>query len=371
MSVDRREFLQRATLTTTGAAIMAHELQNAAVASAARALEGLASRELDSEQSFYFTETGHHLSGGFLNFWRTNRNGAIFGLPITEVMEDDDGWTIQYLENVRLEQNPETNEIQLGAIGTEIYENLGQRARARRPLRLFFASLAKKYPTDLGGAIYDVVPGEMNPYLPAPNEGGVFEYTERALLFNDFDNTMPPLYNRERLAKGLSTLWPGEVKLWPFAKMYAEMNGIDTSGVSQQKGTLRYSPNMFDSQKRVEVRIGQKILMAFEGDFMVLSAPVVTGMPGYETPTGNFRIGWKPEFLDYNSPFPEAHYFVAQVPFNMEFAPMNFIHGAYWHNGFEKNSDYPGSYGCVNVDMYDAKWLFDWTRFRTPVRITI
>lgn len=366
MSVDRREFLRITALAITGAGIAVHEFQNAAVATAAQTGLAIAAR---LDQEFYFSETGHHLSGDFLSFWRKNRNGHIFGLPIAEEMVDEEGWKVQYLENVRLEQNPETGYIQLGAIGTEIYENRGQKARPRRPLSLYFASLARKYPVDLGGAIYDVIPEERDPYLPAPAERGVFEYTERALLFNDFSNIMPPLYNRERLTKGLSTLWPGEVKLWPLARIYAQEHNIDTTGINQRRGALRYSPNMFDRQKRVEVSIGEQVLVAFEGDIPILSAPAVTGSPGYETPTGNFKIGWKPEFLDYHSPFPERPYLQPQVPFNMEFAPMNFIHGAYWHNGFERNTNYVGSAGCVNLDMDDAKWLFDWTRWGTPVRI--
>jgi hypothetical protein len=53
----------------------------------------------------YFPETGHTLSNGFLNYWRTNGGLAIFGYPLSEETSED-GVTIQYFERARFEYYP-------------------------------------------------------------------------------------------------------------------------------------------------------------------------------------------------------------------------------------------------------------------------
>lgn len=368
MSVDRREFLRRTALTITGAGIVAHELQNAALATAAQTglsimarLENATSTELASQQEFYFRETGHHLSGDFLSFWRGNRNGHIFGLPITEEMVDGEGWKVQYFENVRLEQNPDDGNIQLGALGVELF-NMGGRPIYEHESSLSyppFSRFYKKYLIDFGleiGGLSDSV-----------------QHTQRVGLLRKFKFDIMPerilewMYSRN--LENLRVLWPGEVTLVPLGRIIAEHQDVEVGGVPQIRGSLNFNPTMFNGQKRIDVDLTEQQLVAYEGNIPVLISPVATGRPGYETPVGNFRIGWRPEFLDYYSPFPERPYFQPHVPFNMGFAPMNFIHGTYWHDGFGKNTDYIGSMGCVNLDMYEASWLYHWTTWGTPVRI--
>src|SRR6266487_5321054 len=51
----------------------------------------------------YYTETGHYVSGEFLNFYRANSNSAdLFGLPLTEAFQEQfaDGSTlpVQYFQ---------------------------------------------------------------------------------------------------------------------------------------------------------------------------------------------------------------------------------------------------------------------------------
>lgn len=368
MSVDRREFLRRAALTITGAGFVAHELQNSAIASAARTgltivakLDNLASAELNSEQEFYFCETGHHLSGDFLNFWRRNRNGHIFGFPITEDVEDEEGWKIQYLENVRLEQNPETGEIQLGALGIELFRMEGRPIYEHESSLSYppFSHFYKKYPFDFG--------------LEIGGLDGSVQHTQRMALLRKFKFDIMPerilqwMYSRQ--LENLRVLWPGEVTPLPLGKTIAEHQDIDTQGVPQRRGSLNFNPNIFNSQKRIDVDLTEQLLAAYEGNFPVLVTPVSTGKPGYETPVGNFRIGWRAEFLDYTSPFPEVRYFQPQVPFNLEFDRQNFIHGAYWHDEFATSKGHGRSYGCVNLDMDEAAWLYHWTPWATPVRI--
>jgi hypothetical protein len=54
----------------------------------------------------YFGETGHTLQGGFYEFWRTNGGLRLFGLPLSEEIQED-GNTVQYFERARFEYHPE------------------------------------------------------------------------------------------------------------------------------------------------------------------------------------------------------------------------------------------------------------------------
>jgi lipoprotein-anchoring transpeptidase ErfK/SrfK len=41
------------------------------------------------------------------------------------------------------------------------------------------------------------------------------------------------------------------------------------------------------------------------------------------------------------------------------------LHGAYWHNNFGT----PMSHGCVNMNVADAGWIFDWAPVGTLVNV--
>lgn len=87
-----------------------------------------AAQPLDGAQ--FFPETGHNLSGKFLDYWNGSGGLALFGYPISEErMEvnpiDGKEYTVQYFERNRFELHPEEAdtpfEVQLGQLGTELY----------------------------------------------------------------------------------------------------------------------------------------------------------------------------------------------------------------------------------------------------------
>ncbi len=78
--------------------------------------------------SRYFPETGHSVSGGFLEFYDFKGGPFIFGLPITEEIFEG-GRTVQYFEKARFEwhpENPDPYKVQLGLLGLQIYGQVDQ-----------------------------------------------------------------------------------------------------------------------------------------------------------------------------------------------------------------------------------------------------
>jgi hypothetical protein len=86
----------------------------------------------------YFPETGHNLSGAFLQYWNDHGGLAVFGYPITEPRTEKnpiDGkeYWVQYFERARFELHPEMAgtpyEVQLGLLGAELYDRLYSKSR--------------------------------------------------------------------------------------------------------------------------------------------------------------------------------------------------------------------------------------------------
>jgi hypothetical protein len=73
----------------------------------------------------YFSETGHNVSGEFLQFYNSNPNATLlYGFPITEEITGRDGQRVQYFQRARFEYRPEFPEgqrVQMTAVGRETY----------------------------------------------------------------------------------------------------------------------------------------------------------------------------------------------------------------------------------------------------------
>jgi hypothetical protein len=114
--------------------------------------------------------------------------------------------------------------------------------------------------------------------------------------------------------------------------------------------------------KKIRVSLDKQVLTAFEGDRLVLLAPVSTGRRYMETPSGEFHI---------NRKFPSRHmgyggltrdvnaYELVGVPW-VSFFHDNGVafHGTFWHDNFGVQM----SHGCVNMRNEDARWLFRWSK---------
>lgn len=110
-----------------------------------------------------------------------------------------------------------------------------------------------------------------------------------------------------------------------------------------------------------EISLSQQRLYAHEGNRIVYSTSVSTGIARYPTVQGTFHI-----YVKYKSaPMSGPGYYFPRVPNVMYFYRGYAIHGAYWHNNFGR----PMSHGCINLSLKDAEWAFRWATVGTKVVI--
>jgi lipoprotein-anchoring transpeptidase ErfK/SrfK len=111
----------------------------------------------------------------------------------------------------------------------------------------------------------------------------------------------------------------------------------------------------------IDVNLSEQQIYAYEGDTLVNTFIVSTGLPDTPTVTGDYRIYVKVPLQDMSGP----GYYLTDVPWVMFFYEDYGFHGTYWHNNFGT----PMSRGCVNLSMDDAAWLYNWASVGTPVSI--
>lgn len=52
-----------------------------------------------------------------------------------------------------------------------------------------------------------------------------------------------------------------------------------------------------------------------------------------------------------------GYYYIEEVVWTTFFYSGYALHSAYWHDAFGR----PRSHGCVNLSLYDAWWLYNWS----------
>lgn len=146
-----------------------------------------------------------------------------------------------------------------------------------------------------------------------------------------------------------------------------ERGNVGTDALLAQGQTpLAIKPIRPPGAKRIEVSIDRQWLYAYEGDFVVLDAPISTGRNGFETPRGSFTVYSKLRFQTMRGTAGGETWNVPDVPHVMYFREGGYaIHGTYWHNSFGTGARL--SHGCVNLPLDKAAWLYEWAPIGTPV----
>ena len=111
----------------------------------------------------------------------------------------------------------------------------------------------------------------------------------------------------------------------------------------------------------IDVDLSLQRLYAYEGNTVIATFVVSTGIWQYPTVTGQFHIYTRLRYADMAGP----GYYLPNVPYTMYFYKGYGLHGTYWHNNFGT----PMSHGCINLSIPDAGWLFDFTSVGTLVNI--
>jgi len=131
------------------------------------------------------------------------------------------------------------------------------------------------------------------------------------------------------------------------------------------------SPDIPDTEKRMELSINFQTLTAYERQNAVRQFLVSTGDAGLqgapgtlstETPRGNFRAESKRPSVHMGDGTIRSDadaYELPGVPWVTYFEKSGgyAIHGTYWHNNFGVTM----SHGCVNMSPDDALWIYRWT----------
>lgn len=130
------------------------------------------------------------------------------------------------------------------------------------------------------------------------------------------------------------------------------------------------SPDVPLSEKRLEIRLPEQVVIAYEYGNPVWMARTATGARfrdgDYRTPPGVYLTNRKRpsrhmaagDGADANS------YDLPGVPW-VSYLMENGIsfHGTYWHNNFGR----PRSHGCVNLSTQDAQWIYRWANPTVPL----
>jgi lipoprotein-anchoring transpeptidase ErfK/SrfK len=114
------------------------------------------------------------------------------------------------------------------------------------------------------------------------------------------------------------------------------------------------------------VDVTKQIMTLYEKGQPVRTFKVATGVPGADTPIGEFNVEYKmptARFQGVNAG--GSRYDIPDVHWVLAFMGDYTIHGAYWRSAFGA----PGSNGCVSLTDEDAKTVFDWAPEGTRVKI--
>jgi hypothetical protein len=128
------------------------------------------------------------------------------------------------------------------------------------------------------------------------------------------------------------------------------------------------SPQVPSEDKRIEVRLDEQLLLAYENGQTVFATRVSTGgkrLSGkYTTPVGNFITYHKrPTRHMANGDIASNGFDFPGVPWVLYITESGIsFHGTYWHNDY----GIPHSHGCINMTPQAAKWLYRWTMPAVP-----
>jgi hypothetical protein len=123
------------------------------------------------------------------------------------------------------------------------------------------------------------------------------------------------------------------------------------------------SPDVPPQAKRLEVRLREQLVIAFERDKPVFMARIASGAEfsngRFLTPLGRHKTFHKrPSRHMAAGDLASNGYDLPGVPWICYITEKGVaFHGTYWHNDYGR----PRSHGCINLTPTAAKWIYRWT----------
>lgn len=123
------------------------------------------------------------------------------------------------------------------------------------------------------------------------------------------------------------------------------------------------SPDVSEADKRIEVRLNDQLVLAYERDRLVFATRASTGgrlrSGTYTTPVGDYITYHKrPTRHMAAGDLASSGFDLPGVPWVLYIKSNGTaLHGTYWHNDYGR----PRSHGCINLTPQAAKWLYRWT----------
>ncbi len=370
----------------------------------------------------FVPETGHGISGDILAFWNAHGAAPMLGLPTSEPFEDrESGATVQVFERTVIE-NHGGEDIRLRPLGRVLAERnglLGTAAFVPAPptggeTTLVVASDGLRLRTGptLDSPIVVVLPDNAE-FIAVPNSTGewVPGYVDgyAGWVSSEFLRESEPLPRRE-LENWDPTIWQGAAlgetnvrdKPTTSARVVDELFYGDAVTVAAwiqgeelfegadlwaQIGQGKYvyarnigrnapvmpPPPPLDAPvvgSWIDVNLTQQLMVAYEGQSPVRTSVTTTGMAGWETPPGFYTIFWRvPNETMTSGAIGAEHFFrLEDVLFTQYFTDYGHaIHFAWWRT--PETIGRPGSHGCLNLLLDDARFFWDWADIGTPVYV--
>jgi hypothetical protein len=344
----------------------------------AKKLEATSSASLPLAQSVFFSPTSHHVSdrAGFLRFWRENGGVMVFGYPISEEIVENRR-IVQYFERARFEYHPElfgqSGQIQLSLLGREITAGRSFADGTPDGGTLYFPetkhTLSGKFLQfwqKRGGLPVFGYPISEPADEVSPSDGEVrlTQYFERA-RFEYHPEALGAFYQQQSQALGLQLAGLHEVQLGDLGRQVAGRKGYAFANSNQLTGTPDWSPTIWP--RRIDVDLSAQQLVAYEGDTPVFHALVATGKDGFNTPTGSYAIYSKYDMETMTGSAGGETWYVPNIPWVQYVVGGVALHGTYWHDQWGTGTRM--SHGCINLNIDDAQWLYEWADVGTSVDI--
>ena len=369
-----------------------------------------------TDLAVYVPDTEHTVQGYMLDYWRSQGASAVYGNPVSEPYGAADGYYSQAFAGAIFQFRADylwndSPTMTLQPIGSDYLKSKtaqirrdGKRAggggdRRASAYRTYGADSGTAQKTAAAGGVFDTTTGhsinsefltwyndnEGSWYLGSPltqpvdQHGVTVQYFQGAVLQRDASGT---------------------VSVVPIVSRDPDAFGVDTSPVAQQ-GLPTFDESLFATaanpnpigdqnatgRKWIEVSLSQQTAWVYQGDTVISSTLVSTGLEPNPTAPGWFHVRLKMPTQDMKGAVnsdgqvvalgedaenaandgtvaDESGYVVPDVPnvmyFNME---AEALHGAYWHHNFGN----PMSHGCINLPLDFASWLYGWAPLGTEV----